>query len=391
MGHKQLSAWGIFKVIYSPFKAFKEIVENPRYIGPILIMILYVVASVSSTYVAVSKSYVEQTLPKSSQLDEWTENKTLWMSNANITESADYITGTYYGNRSIEFSTINKTQIWMQLNTTSSINCSGIEGYKNISFRIKLIHPDKTKLENASLLLYSSSADYFYYNLTKRLTPLNTTIWNNLSIPIGPEIENWQTGTTEADWGNITQLRFEFTWLESLNATVRLDALLFRGIFSSELEHITNHILNSSLYAFMQFTIRWVILSGILYLLIKVLGSKTVWKPLLIVVGFSLITLFIQAVVNTATYATLPRMYYPLEFFSGIKGEFEIAYAEVFEATWLVYQIGNFVQIAIFIWTIALCAIALRLLTEFSWAKAIPVSTAAFFVSVLAEAFLLAY
>ncbi|MDH5460180.1 MAG: hypothetical protein OEW71_03995, partial [Candidatus Bathyarchaeota archaeon] len=197
-------AYGIFKVIYSPFKAFKEIIQNPKYIGPILIVILFIIANVGFVYVAISKTYVEKTLPAASQLDEWTENSTLWTSNANVIESEDCISGSYYGNKSIEFSIINDTQIGMQLNNTGPINCSDTEGYKNMSFRIKLIYPTTTKLNNASLFLHSSSADYFYYNLTKHFIPFNTTKWNNLTIPIGPESEFRRKGTTEADWSNIT-------------------------------------------------------------------------------------------------------------------------------------------------------------------------------------------
>jgi len=346
-----LFAYGIFKVIYSPFKA----------------------------------------LPTASQLDKWTENSTLWVSNANITKSDDFISGVYYGNKSIEFSLVNDTQIWMQLNNTEPINCSGTEGYKNMSFRIKLICPTTTKLRNASLFLYSSLADYFYYNLTKHFTPFNSTIWNNLTIPTGSESGSWLSDTTEADWGNITRLRFEFAWLENTNITVRLDGLFFRGVFRSELKNASSYILTFSLYAVMQFTLKWIILSGIIYILSKAFGSKTVWRPLLIVVGFVLITLFIQTVINTAAYAALPTLYYPLEYFSSIEGEREIVYNKISEETWFVSLIGNYVQIAVYIWTIALCAIALRLLAEFSWTKSFLVATVAYFASMIAESLILGY
>lgn len=384
-------AYGIFKVIYAPHKAFKEIIQNPKYTGPILIMILFIIANVGFVYVAISKTYVEQTLPTALQLDEWTENSTLWASNANFTESEDCISGSYYGNKSIEFSILNDTRIWMQLNNTGPINCSDTEGYKNMSFRIKLIYPITPELNNATLFLYSSLADYFYYNLTKHFIPFNTTIWNNLTIPIGPESEFWREGTTEADWSNITSLRFEFTWPENTNITMRLDGLFFRGVFKSELENASSYMLNYSLFAFMQFTIKWVILSGILYIMSKAFGGKTVWRPLLILVGFALITLVIQTVVNTATYVTVPTLYYPLEFFGGVEGEFEIAYNKILEETWLVSLISNYVRIAVYIWTIALCSIALRLLGEFSWARSFLVATVAYFVSVLAESFILGY
>ncbi len=382
-------AYGVFKAIYSPFEAFKEIVENPKYIGPILIIILFVATYATSAYVAASKIHYEQILPTALEKDKWTENRTLWTSDTNITESADCISGICYGNKSMEFSGVNSTQIWMQLNNIGPISCSGIEGYKNISFRIKLICQNTTELNNASLSLYSSSTDYFYYNLTKHFTPLNATVWNNLTIPIGPESGSWLNGTHEANWDNITGLRLEFAWLENVNVTLRLDGLFFRGVFKSELENAASHMLNYSLFAFMKFTIEWVILSGVLYIVSKALGGKTVWRPLLILVGFALITLFIQAVINTATYATLPALYHPLEYLGGVEGEFEIAYSKILEQTSLVSTIGNYVQMAIYIWTIALCAIALRLLTEFFWIKSILVATAAYLASIVIESFIL--
>jgi hypothetical protein len=143
------------------------------------------------------------------------------------------------------------------------------------------------------------------------------------------------------------------------------------------------------LSAFMQFTIKWVLLSGILYIMSKAFGAKTVWKPLLVLVGFALITLFVQTIINAATYATSPTLYYPLELIGGVSGESDIAYNKILEETWLVSQVTSYVQIAVWVWTIALCAVALRLLVEFSWAKSFLVSTVAYFVGMLVESFIL--
>jgi hypothetical protein len=357
-------------------------------------MILFAAAYTGSAYIVLSKTYNEQTLPTASQRDEWTENRTLWASiwtsNANIMESEDCISGDYYGNKSIEFAVVNDTRIWMQLNYTEPINCSGLEGYKSMSFRIKLIYQNTTELNNASLYLYSSPADYFYYNLTKHFVPLNNSIWNNLTIPIGPESECW-ANSANADWSNITSLRFEFTWTKNANLTVRLDGLFFRGVFKSFMEEATSYVLSVSAMAFMQFIIKWVFLSGILYVLTKAFGAKTVWRPLLILVGFALITMSIQAVINAATFSTLPTLYYPLELIGGVKGESEVAYSKILEETWLISQISRYVQIAVYVWTIALCAIAVRLLSEFTWTKSFLVAAVAYLVSMLAESFILGY
>jgi len=61
MEYRLLFAYEVIKVIYSPFKAFKEIVQNPRYLGPVMVMILFVAAYTGFSYVATSKLYDEQT------------------------------------------------------------------------------------------------------------------------------------------------------------------------------------------------------------------------------------------------------------------------------------------------------------------------------------------
>jgi hypothetical protein len=402
--HEQLSTYGtlknIFKVIYAPQKAFKEISQNPKYIGPILIMILFAAAYTGFAYIFLAKTYWEQTLPTVSQRTEnstlwvenpWIENSTLWTSNTNnITISDDYIYGSYYGNKSIEFSFANDTQVWMQLNNIGSVNCSVPMGYKNMSFRVRLIHPSLFGLKNASLYFYSSSTDIFYYNLTGNFASADNNVWSNLTISVGPENENWTKLSSNADWGNITSLRIEFACPENTSLIVRLNGLFFRGIFKSSMENITDYML-ISLNAFMQFIIKWVFLGVILYIMTKAFKAKTIWKPLLILVGFALITMFIQAVINATAFSTLPTIHYPFEYVAGTKVEREIARNNILEKIWLVDQIYSYVQIAVWVWTIALCALATRLLTEFSWSKSFLVATVAYFVTMMAQSFLLGF
>jgi len=393
--HEQLSAYGtlknIFKVIYTPQKTFKEISQNPKYIGPILIMILFVAANMGYVYAIISKTYVEQTLPTAQQLDKWTENATLWTGTLGVIikeNFVDYINGTYYGNRSIEFSINNSKQISMQLSAIGSINCSGQNGYKNLYLRIERTSPDDIP-ENATIYLFSaSSSDYFYYNLTEEFSNSSRNIWTNLTIPLDSALWN---SSANADWGNITGLKLDFTWLDDSNVTLLVDGLFFGGIFKSEAENATSYMLNLSISYFMQFIIRWVFLGGLLYIMTKGFRAKTVWRPLLILVGFALITMFIQAVITAAAFSTLPRLDYPLAFLGGVNGETEKAYDKIVEKTFLVSQISGYVQIAILVWTIALCAIVTRLLTEFSWSKSFLIATVAYLAATLAQSFLLGF
>jgi hypothetical protein len=377
-----LFAYGIFKVIYSPFKAFKEIIKNPKYIGPILIMILFIVANVGFSYVLLSKTYFDQTMPPASELDKWTEDTTLWNSNATIIlNTSDYINGSYYGNKSIEFSLVSGSQIWMQLNITNSLNCSDPEGYKTLSFRLKLIEP-LTKPTNASLYLLSTQLqDNFYNNLTDKLN--ETSIWNNITISLG---SGWTPSNTNADWGNITGLKLEFTWPSGSNITLLIDGLFFHGVYKSRIESAGGLLISSPINAFMEFTIQWVILGGLLYIIPKMFRVKTVWKTLLITAGFALITIFIQIIVFTAVLFTWSELRYPLEYLGGVPGEWQTAYIQVVGP---VPNILLYIERIIYIWTIALCATALRLMFAFSWVKSFFVSALSYLFSLLIFRFLI--
>jgi hypothetical protein len=382
----------IVKVLYAPHKAFKEIMQNPKLKGPILILLLFTAVYTAYAYTVRSKTYDEQILPSFTKGDEWTENSTLWTwtSNAQVAESDDHIGGGYCGNWSIQFSAINETQVYMQLANIGPVNCSGAEGYKNMSFRVKLASPSVTELENASVYLFSNQADFFYYNLTQQLSQFNSTVWNNLTIALGPK-SDWTNSTVNADWSSITSLSFEFTLPEKTNMTIHLDGLFFRGVFILALDNLTANILPISLQALTQFVTRWIIIAALLFIMIRGFGTKTAWQPILVLVGFVLITMLIEGMIDTAAFSTLPRIYYPFELASGIQGEAQIAYNTLATETWLVYQIFRFTQIAMIVWTVLLCSVALRTSIGLSLTKSALISTVAFFVSMLAESFILGY
>jgi len=388
-----LSATEIPKILYSPRKAFKEIAQNPKYLGPLIIIVLLVVANIGFAYALLSKTYIEQPLPNGSNKDEWTENSTLpWAAtpNAAITDNYnDSINGTdnsVYGKKSKQFSINDSAQMWMQLTGIGSIDCLGPDGYKNLSLRIKQISP-ATSPSNATIYMLSATpSDYFYRDLTQYLNPASN-IWNNLTVPLGSE--GWSSTGTGADWSNITGLKLEFTWLDNSNITVLLDDLFFRGPFKSQLEiYGTSYLLEFPLLAVMQFVITWVFISGLTYIMSKGLKGNLIWKPLLIVVGFILVTMLVQTVVNAVIYSTSPTVRVPLEYF-GTEAEQSIASNAIAEQTWLASQILRFLQIAVSIWIIALCSLAVRTLAEFGWAKSILLAAAAYVVTTWLESILL--
>jgi hypothetical protein len=346
-------------------------------------MILFIVADMGFAYALFSKQYFEHTWPKAEELDVWTENPNLWtVPDGVIREEnfTDYISGSeaYYGNRSIQFSIDDTNQIWMQLNDIGNINCSEPDGYKSLYLRIKWTSPEQSP-ENVTIFLFSStSSDYFYYDLTENFTNSIANVWNNLTIPLG---ENWLNNSATASWANITGLKLDFEWSENANIILLVDGLFFGGIFKPSLTGIGD-ILSFSLSAFTQFVIRWIFLGGLLYITVKAFRAKILWRSVLISVGFALITMFIQAVINAIAFSTLPTLYYGFDLLGGVNGERENAIAKLLEDIWLVNQIYWYVQIAVYLWTMGLCAIATQSLTQFSWTKSFFIGALSYFASI---------
>lgn len=385
-----MPAQEILKVLYAPQKAFREVIQNPRYIGPIIVLVLFVAANAASTYALASKTYVEKTFPTTNDKDQWTENTTLWRSIGGVYPTAnydDYIKGLVYGNKSIEFTVKNSTEISMQLDNIGSVNCSSQEGgYTKIYLRIKCASPNIAP-KNVSIYLYSATlSDLFYRDLTGNFSSATINAWNNLNISLADG--KWSR-VGDADWAEINGLKLFFEWAEKSDITVLVDGLFFGGVYTPYAENLTTHLASYSAYSFMQFITRWVFLAGIIHIMSKAFKASTVWRVTLILVGSALITMFIQALVNTAVFSTtLPPIKYPLAYLGGVEGESEAAYNQILEETGLVNQIYSYVQAAVIVWTIALCGLAVRLSTGFSWAKSLLIAAVAYFAATTIERFL---
>jgi hypothetical protein len=376
----------VLEVIYAPHKAFKKIAEKPNYVGPAIIILILVLANIGFAYVAMSKTNLEITAPNGLNQDEWTQNSTLWASNALVSESNDSITGTYYGNASIAFTITNSTQIWLWLNNIGPVNCSSQGGFNQISFRLKQLSPQDDP-QNASIYLFSANtSDYFYYDLTQHVSNSTVNTWNNLTLPV---VSGWSANGTNADWSQITGLKLEFDWTSNSNTTMLVDGLFFHGIFHSWLDQAgSGYMLSYTSTSVMQFIITWVAFSGLLFLVGRTLGGKMVWKLLLVAVGFILITLVVQALINVASYETLPQLNYPFSVIGGVSGEGKAAYDLILEQTAQVRMITSVAQIAIWVWTIALGALVLRFTAQLAWVKSILASVVAYIVTIFISSFL---
>jgi len=375
-----LVAKNILRVLYAPNKVFQEVTQNPRYLGPIILLIIFLIAQVGASYLAASRSYIEQNMPVGDQADAWTENAALWQANPGVTvrnNTADYINGSlYYGTTSIDFEASNASNVWMKLsNLDGSVNC-GADGFKNVSFRVKILTPD-VKPENVSFYLYSLDSSSFYYDLTQTFSTSNVNVWNNITLPVGSE--DWLSIGDGAKWENVTGLKMEFTWSANSSINLRIDGLFFRGAFKSAADISGVAILPDFVIgAFSQFGIQWFLLTGIIFVTIKGLKGTTTWKPLMVAVGFSMVIMVIQTLIILATYTALPNIQYPLEYLSGVPGEANVAVAAILNSVGLFLQVGFFLKIFAYLWISLLCSLIFRVVTSFSWSKSLIVFAISF-------------
>jgi hypothetical protein len=405
-----LAAKDILRVLYAPHKVFKDIIQKPGYIGPFILLIIFVLAQVGSAYVVASRSFLEQTMPAGDQGDVWTDNATFWHANTGVTISnntVNFINSTlYYGSTSIEFAASNATNIGMELsNLDGSVNC-GADGFKNVSFRVNVLAPD-VKPENVTLYLYSLQASYFYYDLTNAFSNIAVNVWNNITLPVGSG--DWASSGAPV-WENITGLKIDFTWSTNSSIDLLLDGLFFRGKFEDPLDlYGVSYLANSALNGVAPFLFEWLILTGLMYLLIKGLKGTVVWKPLMVAVGFALVVLVIQALLLVAVYTTLSNIYYPLEVLAGVPGEFQTAYQVILDAIATVTSVTAAIQLVIYGWIVGLGTFITRAITgdkkiaeqasrgkvatgdatsvsdvtAFSWMKCLLVSGASLFLTII--------
>jgi hypothetical protein len=364
-----LAAKDILEVLYAPQKVFKKIVQNPGYIGPLLLLIVFVIAQVGGSYVVTTRSYLEtsdpQTTPLVAQGDLWTENAAFWHANEGVTVSNntdDFINGTY-ATTSIEFKASNISEVWMEINFNGSVAC-GAGSFENVSFRVNQLSPGAAPA-NVSLYLYSLSDSNFYYDLTSLFANSATNEWNNLTLPVGAGAEGWVSSSASATWENITGLKLDFTWTNSVNADLLLDRLFFGGHYEALLDlYGLSYLANAALNAFAPFLFEWLLLTGLMYVIIKGLKGNVIWRPLMVAVGYALVVLVIQSLILIGVYTALPNVYYPLPVLAGAQNEFNMAYQVILDTIAPITYATAVVQAIIYIWTVVLGTFIVRAVTS---------------------------
>ncbi|MDH5267870.1 MAG: hypothetical protein OEW62_09365, partial [Candidatus Bathyarchaeota archaeon] len=211
----------IFRVLYSPLEAFKEIAKKPDVKGPMLILLITVLVTAGAQYISASKTSFENPTPET---DTWTESTSLWTSNGVLSDDTDRIVGNY----SVKSFSSSDTCIWMKLTEIGPFDCSGDSGYRGFSFRIKWIHQNEMPPNsNATLQLFSYEENrYFQCNLGNNITS-SSNEWANSTVSVG--IEQGWVPVNSPDWKNITGLEFRLAWLPSdaANLTMKIDDVYF--------------------------------------------------------------------------------------------------------------------------------------------------------------------
>ncbi len=329
----------ILQVIYAPQKVFKKIVTNPKYLGALIVLLLFIGLQVGYEYSQFSKTYTEQTTPTVDQLATFI-NATAWNSSSNVVLTNNfndfynysvYVAGfglsptdsnAYYslfGNSSLQMSANSTNTISAALGNMFNVDC-GTNGFENLSITLKQMQPQVAP-QKATLTLYSlSDTDYYQYDLTPLLSSTSTiNQWNNLTIPLGPNAVEWSTSGNPT-WSNVTSLKLDFTYPSSSNTTIEIGALYFHGQYLTPIEYNSTGVLLQFLELFsLQFIFAWFILTGLIYLFCRILKNSTVWKPLFVALGFAMFVMVIRALVNLVATFTLPTIYYPFDISLGIR------------------------------------------------------------------------
>ena len=411
------------QVVYAPVKVFKKIIENPKYLGAIIILLLFIGIQIGYEYVQFSKTYTENTAPADDQLPTFI-NSTFWQSSSNVALSNNYNdffnysiyvaalgatptnpNGYYsiFGNSSLEMDATNTNTITANLTNYFNVDCSAPSGFQNLSITIKQVEPTVAP-QSATLTLYSiNDSNSYQYDLTSALS--NTAavgLWNNLTIPVGQNAQGW-TSSGSPSWGNVTALQLTLSYPTNSNITIRIGALFFRGQYQTPIQTNNAGLILQFLQAFsLQFILGWFLITGFIYLFFKGLKSSVLWKPLFVAVAFAMFVLVIRALVNLIAAATLPTLYYPFDISLGVRFD---AYGAIFYPPQAVSALSvqsqaisnsinsatanfRFITSAIFIvayiWLGALCTIIVGTLKpEFSLTKRIAISAVSIAATVL--------
>jgi hypothetical protein len=380
--HKPLDfAKWIFQVLYSPAKTFEKILKKPSIRGPFLILLITLPLTFTGQYVGGIKFFYEEPTPEH---DIWTEKPAApevfaWTSNGNLTFDGNE---PFSGNYTVSTLFTNSSSTWVQLTGIGGFNCSK-EEYSRLFLRMKLLNAANTTPTDARLYLFSSGSESRAFNISIADPLLDAgDHWANISLTLAQE--NWGTGLNSPTWTNITGIRLGLTWAAPSTLVLTIDDLFF-GRFIPAVSSEPLGLLGTYwlMHSVLDFLLRWLILSVIVYLALRSLsGWRGLWKDTLSILGYVFSVSIVYQLALALVFLALPPIYIP---YNATYTE----YLDIYQKDWgLPVSILSLVQYG---WSTALCTVAVRKMAlDLSWSKAFLVGFGAIIMSIILGSILLA-
>ena len=221
--------------------------------------------------------------------------------------------------------------------------------------------------------------------MTSEFAGASTNVWTNITLTVG---DGGWTEVGSPNWQSITSLQLETNYSAESSITLRITGLFFGGVYETPIQtDLNSFVIYVLQLAVTQFLFEWLLLTGLLYIIIKVMKGDIIWKPLFVAIGFALIVTVIQSLINIAATQSLPaQLYYPVELLVNLPGEALAINTTLIDATATYSLIAGITQLASYIWIAGLGAFIVRALKpEFTWTKCILSSS----ISLIATIFLL--
>jgi hypothetical protein len=391
-----LFLYDVFKVIYSPIKAFREVLENPRYIGPVIVIIISLFLTIGTQYVSVSKHYLETITPTNPR-DAWTNMTTpssMWITNAsegNVTAVSNANSDLLAGNYSVRAVVSNTSEILLKTTGIGTINCSDTFGFETLYYKLTYSGFNQTQApQNVSyaklrLLSLNNESDYYEFDLLSNQRYLNKSqAWIDANVTL---VSGWTTNGNP-NWENITGIEFMLVFPQKGQLSLYLNDLYFGGKYEVFYNAVGFSYWLSSTVVSSAFDIllRWLIFAGLLWLTLKVFQPQgSPFKTILIVVGYAFAIMFVYVTLDMLSVSQLPLLYFPNNVIFPLTGrEIQAASAttnNIYNAYWIptiAYDAFVGVWYLSHGWTIGLFTIALKTLQNFSWKKAALISIIAY-------------
>ena len=156
------------------------------------------------------------------------------------------------------------------------------------------------------------TTDYFYYDLAELINQTKNDEWNNFTIPLGLDAEQWVNSNAQTAWNNITGLKLDLVWAQSIgsNLTILVDKVYFQsGNFETLINSMGTSIAFSAFNAVTTFCIYWMLCGMAVFIVGKMFKIKAEFKVFLIIVGYALIAMVVMQVLFNILYLLISPLY----------------------------------------------------------------------------------